>query len=742
MPELPLSLFYNQRKGLCIAGPIQRILSFILVFLFAYPILGQDVNAHKQQPSFHDYCRQLEQEIQGRKHGFLAGNRVYYVGGFHASWNLIEHETIGLTHPFHHDLRSRGVGLLKSELTGTENTGVGNDYSGWEFYKDTRVLYGSVIVDGKTYKHPQPKSMRWRPDMMICEYEIDGVKIVEQKFISENDAAVSIISSSKPIKLAFGGNSFFHRKSVISTAKIKVDSNQNAIVISEGGTVKSRPDPKCEPRIGPCVYSNMTTVLSASRDLVSSAQTRRDEKGVQHYTFSVPCDERGVAVSWAMHDQESSAIRLARETIRNHRKLLAAKTKSFNRLLNEQVPYFRCPDQRFVDIYYYLWSLYLMYYIEVGKGWEAEHHTQTAVNNFLGMHRYDAAFQIKVGAWTDDKSRFAYGNVLTWKHLTKSDRFRELDNGIRLLSDNKGTTWHSGAYGAETSEHVLGAWQIYEHTGDLKFLEDCYEDHFEKLFRKRLHQMGMNQFEVAATLEKMARLLGKDSDAERWRTIIRRDPGHIKMMFEQRWEMNGVAKYFAAPKSGMLMTNSFWSMRSPHFPREYAEQMVEAWALDKEKGFYGEFFPRAMSKASMDKFKSKADLAFGYTPDTAYFTIDGMFRQRLTDVASELTLNHIENYNFHDQWKIPVAPEAYRRDLKLFGDQYSNFNAGKILLILEGLAGLNYSLPEKRLTVRPAKPKSWPWMEVRLPIAGKWTTIRYTEKGVKVSDCPLKVEIE
>ena len=123
--------------------------------------------------------------------------------------------------------------------------------------------------------------------------------------------------------------------------------------------------------------------------------------------------------------------------------------------------------------------------------------------------RYDAAFQIKVGAWTSDKPRFAYGNVLTWKHLTKNNRFRELPNGIRMLSDNKGIAWHSGAYGGETTEHVLGAWQIYEHTGDIGFIREAYEDHFEKLFRRRLTTFAMNDFEVAATLENMASLLGK-----------------------------------------------------------------------------------------------------------------------------------------------------------------------------------------------------------------------------------------
>ena len=141
----------------------------------------------------------------------------------------------------------------------------------------------------------------------------------------------------------------------------------------------------------------------------------------------------------------------------------------------------------------------------------------------------------------------------------------------------------------------------------------------------------------------------------------------------------------------------------------------------------------------MQEFATKVDHAFGYTPDTAYFTLDGMFRQGLKRHASQLTLNHLEHYNFHDEWQIPVAPEAYRRDLKLFGDQYSNFNAGKILLYLEGLAGLEYSLLDRQLRISPALPEAWEWMEVRLPINGKWTTIRYSRAGVEVSGCPLDV---
>ena len=83
--------------------------------------------------------------------------------------------------------------------------------------------------------------------------------------------------------------------------------------------------------------------------------------------------------------------------------------------------------------------------------------------------------------------------------------------------------------------------------------------------------------------------------------------------------------------------------------------------------------------------------------------------------------------------------EAYERDLRLFGDQYSNFNAGKILLYLEGLAGISYSVPGRTLRIDPALPKAWEWMEVRLPVDGTWTRVRYTHDGVDVSGSPFPV---
>ncbi|MDB4621972.1 hypothetical protein OAF37_03020 [Rubripirellula sp.] len=724
-------------------------------------VLGAIANAVAAEPTGTDYCLRLQQEIQGKKHGFLAGNLTYYVGGFHASWNLREHETIGLTHPFSHDLRSRGVGLAESGASGHENTGVGNDFSGWEFYKDTRVMYGTVIVGDKIYRHPVPDRMYWRPDRMVCEYELDGIRLHEEKFIAGNDAACSVITSSQPVTLRIAGQSYFGRHSVSSTASIDFDVSRNTIHITEGGVTKCKPETDRSEQTAPIMYQGMSTVLTASQRLDDVHQFTDGPDGEKQYSFDLKCDQAGVTLVWAMHDEYEVAARSAQAVVNAANDWKTGKTQELNRQLNQEIPWFRCSDRKFEDIYYYLWSLYLMYYIDVQSGWEMEPHTQTAVNNFLGMHRYDATFQIKVGAWTGSKKKYAYGNVLTWKHLFASGNYRKSRNGMVAFADNKGTTWHSGVYGLEHSEHVLGAWQIYQHTGDVGFLRKCYQGYFREVFWDGIPSFFGNHFAVSEILCEMARLVGSREDVAHWQQSVRSSPEDLETYFEQRWEANGHRHFFAGPQSGMLMTTGLWHLRSKYFPRDYAEKIVNSWALDSIDGFQGKIFPRAMSGQAMKKFATAVDHSFGYTPDTAYFTLDGMFRQGLGDPAWRLTLNHFENYNFHPEWKVPVAPEAYTRSGELFGDQYSNFNAGKILLFLEGLAGLDYSLPENRLTVRDTMPTDWDWMEFRLPVelpSGKnlqqlqkhWPTIRFdrTRRGdevtktVRVTDCPLGITIE
>ena len=58
-------------------------------------------------------------------------------------------------------------------------------------------------------------------------------------------------------------------------------------------------------------------------------------------------------------------------------------------------------------------------------------------------------------------------------------------------------------------------------------------------------------------------------------------------------------------------------------------------------------------------------------------------------------------------------------NFELHGDQYSNFNAGKPLLILEGIGGLSYSVQEDSFTFADNLPKNWTFMEYRVPVQQK-----------------------
>ena len=67
----------------------------------------------------------------------------------------------------------------------------------------------TVLYNDKKYKYPKPeKGLIWRPDRQITEYNINGVQIIETKFILMNDVVCSIIKSSKPIKNRFNGTGF------------------------------------------------------------------------------------------------------------------------------------------------------------------------------------------------------------------------------------------------------------------------------------------------------------------------------------------------------------------------------------------------------------------------------------------------------------------------------------------------------------------------------------------------------
>ena len=80
-------------------------------------------------PPHFDYAAMLgEDNIHGLKQGYTSGNHVYYMGGIFLVQSMTETETVGLSHCFHNDLRSRGLGYVSDPQY--PQMGIGNDYKG------------------------------------------------------------------------------------------------------------------------------------------------------------------------------------------------------------------------------------------------------------------------------------------------------------------------------------------------------------------------------------------------------------------------------------------------------------------------------------------------------------------------------------------------------------------------------------------------------------------------------------
>ena len=666
---------------------------------------------------------------------------MYYVGGQTSpDWNVTEHETIGLTHPFFHDGRARGHTLIRNHL------GTGHDMWGWEFWRDTRGAYGSVIVNGQVTCHPAPVSMEWRPDRQVCRYRIGDVTIYETKFIALNDVACSIISSNKPVTLQFEGSSFVlddsipvfddDRRNVAFSQKREATGefieSDNAIHIIEKGTMMGKAD-WGEPAVeAPMMYSGLSVVLSASRSLATTQHIHRDDKGRQCYDFQIPCDSSGTVITYSIADQYEEAIATSKKVLHDPWKALHDKTDWYNRLLNTEIPRFRCSDRLAVKTYYYLWAIYFMYFTDAGDGWERYPHTQTAVNNFLGLHLWDSYVYTRMGAWTTDQKRWGQGNALAWSSLV-SER-----SGQGSMPDNFGVAWYSPAY-FRIEGHVEGAWQQYEHSGDREFLADVYEM-YRKLLFNTLSSGGSGMLGhslcAVSCLQKMAVELGKAEDVAHWN----QEHARLRKAMNQGWEMD-TPDFFGSTRRW----KDNWElavMLAPDFPDSWARRLVNTWIVNSERGFLSPLGIRVRSHDSVENGM------FAVSTISAWQAIEGMFRHRCDEAAVFLTLLHL--HGMVRDFGYPIAPECWNPRYEPWFDLHYNWDGAMALLMLERLAGVHVSLPEQSLIIEDHLPKEWSFVEVQVPLrhGGNtcWTKVRIERDGtpdaatkrVKVRGCPLE----
>jgi len=671
-------------------------------------------------PPSTDYCEMLEKDINGIQHGFLAGNKMYYVGGQSgAYWDGIpEYETIGLTHPFFRDMRSRGYGMTKTEY------GFGNDKWGWEFYRLTKGAYGTVIHDGKEYKHPKPENLIWRPDRQITKYNIDGIEIVETKFISLNDVVCSIIKSSEPIKIRFNGTGFYNpmnlptfdgdedgipwQQNIKSNISFRVVDN--AIQIYESSDMMVKPNWGKNAILGKMMYDGMSVVISSTKSIQSSHNTSYDKNKVPNYDFTIDCDSSGVGIFYSIGDNYEQVISNIKKVRSNVEKELEMKTTHMNKLLNEQIPYFRCSDQAVVETYYYLWAIYFMYFIDVGDGYMEYPHTQTAINNFMGLHLWDSSVYARMGSWVADKWQYGFGNVLNWKNLVPFKK-----EGGRL-PDNFGIDWYSPVWFTPVYT-IPGAWMMYEHSGDKKFLRQSY-GMYHDLYKDGIKADPAITALSASTLKSMAKVLKKKKHVKLWNKIHSEAVKNLN----DSWEVKSESYYGNYDYQG----KDIWhlaALMSKDFPDDWARDLTDSWIMDTEEGFLGPVALDVRAKSAVQNG------IFEVSTISTWQVIEGMFENNIDKEAVHITLSHLNG--MYRDYEFPIAPEVWTPEYKPWGSMYYNWDGAIVLPIIKRLAGFDYSFSEKTISISDHLPPSWDYIDLMVPVSSKINKVEWVDLSMR-----------
>ena len=610
-----------------------------------------------------------------------------------------------------------------------------------------------------------------------CYYKgvpVDPVQVREEMFISTNEVIATTITSSRPVTLEVNGRSWAPRQvnggsgdagEILGlNGQCELDASTNQIHVVEGGRARAAVGQTWVAE-GNAVngravnsYVDGTLMLDgyhgvlgvaggAMQGLTFGNYTASGEstprQGVCAYTFTMQLDGTstgGVTLAYTMRkaSEYAEASQAVQELVADPAAHRQAKTDKMNRLLGEVVPYFRCSDRDIVKVYYYLWSVYLMLYIDVGEGLEVYPHTQSAANNFLGMHRFDAVFQIMVGAWTNptNHSYYAHGNALVWNEVFRRG-FTRTNNGATELPDNFGIDWGSGIYGPEMIAHVLGACDIYEHSGNTTFLREAYS-FYRSLFWNRIGGTHLNHaYDSVLCLNKMATILGQPEDVAHWNQLGNMD--FLPTFIQQQWEIETEGILGATNNGRRIGWIHVASMGFSQFPRANVEKMARMWIDNSTHGFFDRV-PLASKPISNYHNDDDAtghpqcppvctggvDRDFTIVPDGNYYMIKPFYMHKVSGIANKVCLAHLKRYNMERGF--PVAPEARELDLSEFGNQYNNFNAGKILLILQGIGGLKVSTTDDTLTFADNLPSNWTFMEYRVPVRKDglvtWVTAR------------------
>jgi len=184
------------------------------------------------------------------------------------------------------------------------------------------------------------------------------------------------------------------------------------------------------------------------------------------------------------------------------------------------------------------------------------------------------------------------------------------------------------------------------------------------------------------------------------------------------------------PDSGNFGWPDVAGLLNDFVDRTWVQKLADSWMSDSKIGFF-DIIPlatRAMKNYHLDddskglpqcplspKCTGKGlDKDFSIVPDGNFFTLRPFYRHKISGFATKAFLAHLKRYNMNSGF--PVAPEAYDYENNQFGNQFNNFNAGKLQIFMEGLMGVHVDNFEDSFTFADNLPSNWTFMELGIPV--------------------------
>ncbi|NQT85901.1 hypothetical protein HQ560_04005, partial [bacterium] len=323
---------------------------------------------------------------------------------------------------------------------------------------------------------------------------------------------------------------------------------------------------------------------------------------------------------------------------------------------------------------------------------------------------------------------------LSWKFMVP---FKDKNNA---MPDNFGIAWYSPGVWMNFVGAVEFAWQQYEQLGDQRFLRDAYDELFRPLYWTGVQHCYGIELNAIDDLVKMATVLGRGADAAHWRSLR---PARERA-FPKMWEA-AYPDYYAAKGTPYMDVWHLACMFTRDMPDDWVDRLTRRWVMNSKTGFLG--------KVPLDVRPPTApeNGPFAVSTISTWLVVEGMFRHHRDPEAIACTLGHIDGMN--RDLGYPVAPECWDPDYKPWGSMYYNWDGPIVLLLLERLAGVRYSIPDDTFTVCDHLPVGWPYVEARVPVTVKgtthWVTVRVereerdgkVKKTVSVRGNPLRLLI-